>query len=196
MSDFLGKRLPRELDAYLSRIQGAVLATARPLASAWKHLIEGGLAEDLAMVVPGKEVFALVQQTLCLVGNTSELITGTRRSKILEAIDGSWSKFGNDKFPSAKDTIFGGEFQSTLTSKVEKDTALSKAVSITKKSRREEEATSSERRRGRPARFQFFRGSPPAIYGGRQGKNFVSYNPHRRQFKDSEHSQGQYCPTY
>ena len=30
MSNFLGKRLPRELDADLSRIQGAVLATARP----------------------------------------------------------------------------------------------------------------------------------------------------------------------
>ena len=112
--------------------------------------MEGRLAEDLGMVVPGKEVFALVQQTLCLVRYTSELLTGTRRSKILEAIDGSWSKFANDECPSAKDTLFGGEFQSTLTLKVEKDTALSKAVSITKKSKREKEATSSERRRGRP----------------------------------------------
>ena len=88
MSDFLDKRLPRELDD-LSRIQGAVLATVGPLASAWKHLMEGGLVEDPGMVVPGKEVFALIQQTLCLVRNASEFISGTRQSKILEAID--WS---------------------------------------------------------------------------------------------------------
>ena len=52
-----------------------------------------------------------------------------------------WSKFGSDDFPSAKDTQFGEDFQSSLMSKVEKDTAPSKAVAITKRSKREKEAS-------------------------------------------------------
>lgn len=49
------------------------------------------------------EVFAFVQQTLCLVGNALELISGTRRSKILDAIGGSWSKYGMDDFSTVKE---------------------------------------------------------------------------------------------
>ncbi len=38
MGDFLGKRLPKEHDAELAKIQTAVLASVRLLTSAWQHL--------------------------------------------------------------------------------------------------------------------------------------------------------------
>ena len=139
MSEFLGKCLPKERDAELAKIQSAVLASIRPLTSAWQLLLDAGLEEDPQMVVPGSEVLTLIQCTLCMIGNASELISQTRRSKILDAIDPSWSKFGEDSYASVHNTLFGESFQSSLTTKVEKDTALSKAVSITKRSKKEKE---------------------------------------------------------
>ena len=137
MVDFLGKRLPRSHDSELSKIPSPVLAVVLPLTSAWQYLADGGLEDDPELLVPGTEVMSLVQRTLCMLGNASELISQTRRSKILEAVDPSWGKYGSGDLPSAKDTLFGDNFQSTLTKWVEKDAAVSKAVSITKWSKRE-----------------------------------------------------------
>ena len=74
MSEFLGKCLPKERDAELAKIQSAVLASIRPLTSAWQLLLDAGLEEDPQMIVPGSEVLTLIQCTLCMIGNTSELI--------------------------------------------------------------------------------------------------------------------------
>ena len=52
------------------------------------------------MVVPRSEMLTLLQDTLCMIGNVT--------------VDRSWSKFGSDDFPSAKDTQFGEDFQSSL----------------------------------------------------------------------------------
>ena len=190
ISEFLGKHLPKEHDAELAKIQSAVLAIIRPLTSAWQHLIDGGIEDDTEMVVPGSEVLALLQRTLCMIGNASELISQTRRSKILETVDRSWSKFGSDDFPSAKDTLFGEDFQSSLTSKVEKDTALSKAVAITKRSKREKETSTFSSKREGQRNVTFFRGGPPAKYGGRQGKSFILYSSHPYQNREGDFSRG------
>ena len=100
------------------------------------------------MMVPAREVLAVIQHSLCLVGNASEGISQTRRTKILEAINKSWGKYGADKFKSS-DTLFGKEFQSSLTDRVEKDVALSKAVSIMKRSQQGKEQSGSSSRRKR-----------------------------------------------
>ena len=55
-----------------------------------------------------------------------------RQVKTLIAVDQSWGNFGSDDFPSAHDTLFREDFQSSLIKRVEQDTALSKAASITK----------------------------------------------------------------
>ena len=100
------------------------------------------------MVVPASEVLTLIQCSLCMIGNASELVSQTRQPKILDTIDHSWSKFGEGDFPSVKDTLFGEEFQASLTTKVEKDNALSKAVSITKRNNKHSETPSSSKREG------------------------------------------------
>ena len=42
ISDFLGKKFPREQDTELMKIQTEVLACIRPLTSAWQELLEEG----------------------------------------------------------------------------------------------------------------------------------------------------------
>ena len=137
MMEFLGKRVPKEHDSKLSKIQAAILASIRPLTSAWQHLIDEGLEEDPTMLVPGEEVVSLIQHTTCLIGNAAELTSQMRRVKILEAVDPSWGKFASNDFPSAQDTLFGEDFQSSLTNRVKQDIAHSKAVSITKRHQKE-----------------------------------------------------------
>ena len=181
--EFLGKKFPKERDTELAKIQTAVLACIRPLTSAWQDLLEEGFDGDTEMTVPAGDVLSVIQRTLCLIGNASEFVSQTRRSKILQSIDQSWSKFGSDEYKT-RDTLFGEEFQASLTGKVEKDVALSKAVSILKRSKKgREEASTSTRKKG-PSSGSFFRGGPPAQYGGRQGRSTPSYKPRNTQFRE------------
>ena len=64
MVEFLGKRVPKEHDSELSKIQAAILVSIWPLTSAWQHLIDEGLEEDPTMLVPGEEVVSLIQRTI------------------------------------------------------------------------------------------------------------------------------------
>ena len=145
VSDFLGKKLPKEQDTEFMKIQTVVLACVRPLTSAWQKLLERGLQQDTEMVVPAKDDLTLIQHSLCLIGNASEYISQTRRAKILESIDKTWGKFGTDENESS-DTLFGQEFQSSLADRVEKDVALSKAVSIMKRNQKSKEQSGSSSR--------------------------------------------------
>ena len=113
----------------------------------------------------------MIQRTLCLIGNAVERVSQARRAKILEAIDPSWRKFSKDNFPSAKDTLFGSDFQSSLTARVENDTALSMVVVISRRSRTEPDFS----RQDRPKTTQFFCGDPPGRYRARQGRSFFPY---------------------
>ena len=71
--EFPGKHMSKEHDRKLSKIQAAILASIRPLTSAWQHLTDEGLKEDPTMLVPGAEVLSLIQCTICLIGNAAEL---------------------------------------------------------------------------------------------------------------------------
>ena len=193
MLDFLGKRLPKTGDSDLSKIQASILAVMRPMTSAWQQLVEGGLRDEPDLMVPAVEVLAMIQRIQCLLGNASELTSQTRRTRILEVVDPSWSRYGSEEFPSSSDTLFGEDFQEKLSKKVERDTALSKAISITKRAKKEDQPTSSRRVEHRKP--QFFRRGPPARYEGRQGKNFLSYNAQLSN-RQREHGQpGQPGPS-
>ena len=75
ISDFLGKKFPREQDTELMKIQTVVLACIRPLTSAWQELLGEGLEGNAEMMVPAREVLAVIQCSLCLVGNASEFVS-------------------------------------------------------------------------------------------------------------------------
>lgn len=183
MSEYLGKQFPKDSEAQLTKIQAAILAILRPLTAAWRDLLDAGLKDNPDIAVPATEALSLIQRTVCLVGNASELTSQFRREKILTTIDPSWSKFGSEEFSTKKNTLFGEEFQSKLTSMVEKDTALAKAVSITK--RHKKEKSSLPTKKTGPQTVRFFRKGPPGKYGDRRGKNFQPYTQYTGQNRDT-----------
>ena len=58
-----------------------------------------------------------------LTGECIRINIPNRHTKILEAVDLSRSGYGTDEFPSTPSTLFGEEFQETLSKKLEKNTA-------------------------------------------------------------------------
>ena len=106
-----------------------------PLAFAWNSLLESGADKDPDMLVPVTDVISTIQRTICLIGNASEFISQIRHTRILEKLDASWSKYGQEDFSDSKDTSFGENFQQTLASKVEKEAILAKAVVASKQSK-------------------------------------------------------------
>ena len=189
MLDFLGAKFPKEYDSELTKLQSAVLACIRPLTAAWQELLEEGLGGEGSLMVPATEVLSVIQRSLCLIGNASEFISQARRSRILECVDKSWGKYAKEDYGSAS-TLFGEEFQATLTGKVEKDVALSKAVAIFNRNKKAKEEVHPSNRRGGHSRGRFFRWSPPARYGGRQGRNPQPYSYQSRSFREGEPGRG------
>ena len=186
MSDFLGNKIPKDYDREFLKAQAAVLACVRPLASAWQQLMEGGSNPEEEMTVPVSEVLTLIQCTLCMVGNAWEQISRIRGAKILESIDKSWMKFAEEELEPEEGALFGGKFQTTLMSGVEKDNTIAKALSITKRSKKQSDTSSS--RRGDRRSFRFFRGSPTTQYGSGRGRHPYSYSQYQAPRKMGESS--------
>ena len=80
----------------------------------------------------------------------------------MSAIYPSWSKFGSEQFSMKKNTLFGEEFQSKLTSMVEKETVLPKAVSIVLRDTKRKRALLPTRRQGPARPSGFFKRAPLA----------------------------------
>ena len=76
-------------------------------------------------------------------------------------------------FLSAKDTLFGEEFQASLTTKVERDSALSKAVSITKRNKKQHEPPFS-RKEGQWNDRVFFSRGPSCQVWRQAGQKLLS----------------------
>ena len=69
MAEYLGK----QKEAQLTKIQAAILTILRPLTAAWRDLLDAGLKDNPDIAVPATEALSLIQRTICLVGNASEL---------------------------------------------------------------------------------------------------------------------------
>ena len=118
------------------------------------------------MVVPGSEVLTLVQCTLCMIGNASKLISQTIHFNILDIIEPSWSKFGEDSYSSVQDTL-GESFQSSLTTRVEKEnSSLRSSFHHKMKGEKQTPATSSRRDKQR-SEFFFEEALLPSMEAGR-----------------------------
>jgi hypothetical protein len=111
--DFLSKKLPRDHDSELMKIQSAVLACVCPLTSAWQALLVADFDTTELLQVTVEGVFSMIQWCICLIGIASEYISVVRRSKILVQIDLSCAKFGLDEYGSSA-VLFGDEFAGML----------------------------------------------------------------------------------
>ena len=146
MKEFLDKRFPKEEDGELAKIQAATLLPICPLAFPWNSFLESGADKDPDMLVPVADVISMIQRTICLIGNASEFISQIRRTRILEKLDVSWSKYGQEDFSDSKDTLLGKNSQQTLASKVEEEAVLAKAVVASKCSKERRPPAATERK--------------------------------------------------
>jgi len=76
----LGKNFPKEEDSELAKIQTATLLPGicmEFIAAEWSRYGPGHVCS---------EVITMIQQTICLIGNTSKFISQTRHSRILETL--------------------------------------------------------------------------------------------------------------
>jgi len=121
-----------------------------------------------------------------LVGNSSELISHKLKANILTTIDPSWSKFSTEKFTD-KEMLFGDSFQSKLTGRVEKETALAKAVLITTWHK---ERYSSSRKGGQKG-SNLFQPCPSINYVDGQGKRAAPHHGQQRYPQRGGFGQGQ-----
>ena len=83
MAQFMGKQFPKDDEAQLTKIQAAILAILRPLTPTWWNLLHVGLKDNPDIAVPATEALRLIQSTICLVGNASELTSQFRKEKIV-----------------------------------------------------------------------------------------------------------------
>ena len=171
ITDFAPKKVDKARDAALARIQGGLLYAANPLAYLWANLMEQGLEGDSEAVIPVSEVLDVLQRTLVLLGNASNLLSERRREIALEAIHPSLKKYAKGDFTQAGTDLFGGKFKEELVQKVEADGALSKAVRIVSRGSKVYQNPQSHNR-GKNPLFHSRTSGYGAVFGRR-------YNPYR-----------------
>ena len=184
ISDFAGKKLDKGRDAQLAKIQGTMLYAANPLTNLWAELIDQGLTQDSQAAIFVSDVSEIIQRTLVLLGNASNLISETRREVALESVHPSLKKYGKGDFSKAGEDLFGQEFKDNLVKKVEADSAISKAVNIV--SRSSSNPNSSGRVYRKQASDNRFFGGRTSRYGAVSGK---IYQPYKYQGK-GKHTPG------
>ena len=81
ITDFLGKKLPKEHDQDLAKTQAAILTCVRPLTAAWQQLQDQGIEQDPGITVPATEVLTLIQCVVCMIGNATEQVSQIRRTR-------------------------------------------------------------------------------------------------------------------
>ena len=179
--------MPKDHYSDLMKIQSAVLATVRT--TAWQQLANDDLDRDPEMVVPAAEVLAM---TLCLINfsNLSELISQIRRKKILESVDSTWAA---QRLPNGHLLTLCMEMNFRSHPRI-KDTAITKAASITKRKKRgKADHPTPTGMMGNEVAI-FFEGGPPAKYGSRQGKSFFQYStPGQKESNPSRRGISQAC---
>ena len=131
MMDFAGKRLDKARDTQVIKIQTSLLYAANPLAKLWSEVVEQGLDQAL---IPIADVLDTIQRALVLLGSANNTISETRHEIALGAAHSSFRKYAKGDFSETGTDLFGEVFKEVLVQKVETDSALSKAVSIGKKS--------------------------------------------------------------
>ena len=184
ISDFAGKKLDKGRDAQLAKIQGTMLYATNPLTNLWAELIDQGLTQDSQAAMFVSDVLEIIQRTLVLLGNASNLISETRREVALESVHPSLKKYGKGDFSKAGEDLFGQEFKDNLVKKVEADSAISKAVNIV--SRSASNPNSSGRVYRKQASDNRFLGGRTSRYGAVSG---TVYQPYKYQGK-GKHTPG------
>lgn len=187
VSEFAPKKVDKARDAALSKIQGSLLYAVNPLTNMWAGLIEQGMAEDPEALIPVPDVLDIIQRSIVLIGNASNLVSETRREIALEAIHPSLKRYAKGDFKDAGSDLFGDQFKDELVKKVEADSALSKAVRIVSRSSKVYQSPHSQNK-GKNPLFQDSRTSGYGAAFGRRQHPYTGHNIYNSQ------SRGKFTP--
>ena len=182
VSDFAPKKVDKARDAALSKIQGSLLYAVNPLTSMWAGLIEQGLVEEPEALIPVPDVLDVIQRSIVLIGNASNLVSETRREIALDAIHPSLKKYAKGDFKDAGSDLFGENFKDELVKKVEADSALSKAVRIVSRSSKVYQSPQGQTK-GRAPLFQDSRTSGYGAAFGRRQHPYSGRNIYNSQYR-------------
>ena len=164
--DYLKAAFPRSDDGELMKIQSALLKVCGPMACMWAELIDNNLLSDPNATMNVHDVLNIIQCTIVLLGNTNEMISQLRCSKILAAVDPSLIKYGQKPQPNSGEFLFGSEFTKHLRGKVETDSSLAEVVSLSRHHHPYNNARQSTIGR---TKNQFFGGGPARKWRPGQG---------------------------
>ena len=129
VTDYLKAAFPKSDDGELIKVQSALLKVCGPMACMWAELIDNKLLSDADATVNVHDVFNIIQRTIVLLGNANEMLSQSKRSKILAAVDTSLVKYGQKPQPESGEFLFGSEFTKYLRGEVETDSSLAEVVS-------------------------------------------------------------------
>ena len=176
---YLKSRFPKQEDGELAKLQSAMLKICGPMTCLWSELIENDLLEDPNATVNVHDVLDIIQRSLVLLGNANELLSQLRRTNILQLVDKSLVKYGQDSPSQAGEFLFGPEFTKHLKDQVESDTSLAQVVSASQ--RYHPYSNTSRTSTISRSKQQFFRGGPAGNWGSRQGKPHTP--AHQNQYR-------------
>ena len=173
LADFLGKRYPEQQDKQLSRIQTSILAACAPLTDLWSKLCDQGLSGEEDELIPVEEVLKIIRASLALIGNSSNYVSQLRRKTIIEALPADKANLAKimkqvcrGQIKNSGSELFGDQAIKAVSERFNTLETFSKTAS-----------KSEVKLRQQPKRF--FRGGPPAKYGGGAGTTGAPYIPLR-----------------
>ena len=103
------------------------------MACLWAELIDNDLLSDPDASVNVHDVLNIFQRSLVLMDNANKLISQLRRTKILQSVDKSLERYGQESMSDSGEFLFGGDFTKHLKGKVETDTSLAQVVSMSQR---------------------------------------------------------------
>ena len=119
----------------MKQIQTALLNATGPLFGLWSEIQKKGLEREGGLIqVP--VVLETIQRTLVLLGNSNCLLSEKRHLGILKSVDPQLEKYAKGDFSDSGKHLFGNKFVKEIVSRVQADTAICKALAITKQGER------------------------------------------------------------
>ena len=105
VTDYLKVTFTRSDSAELKvqKVHFALLKVCGPMTCIWAELFDNNLLSDPNAIVNVYNVLNIIQRTIVLLGNTNEVLSPLRRSKILAAV----IKCGQKPQPESREFLFG-----------------------------------------------------------------------------------------
>ena len=99
----------------------------------WSDLVGSKLLDVEDAVISVHDVLDMIQRSLVLFGNANELLSQAQRTNVLQLIDPSLKKYGQESPAQPGEFLFGPGFTKYLNDQVDSGTSLASVVSASQR---------------------------------------------------------------